>query len=388
MTPGDHEAAGTVPPGAAAAGATALAKARHLITIRRWQQALDVLGPLLGSGASAAPAHCLAAQCLLEVGRLAEAQTAARQVLAREPGNEWAHRLLAIIYLRKGRLRAAREQAAAAVRLAPRSVPALHLLTACQLATGQRTAASGTASAAIAVAPGEPLAQMALAMAAIAARDWETAERAYREGLRLHPGNHELTLGLARVMHHQDRNDDAAAAYLAAAHGDPADTRIRSGLASLGMPGLKAWTSSRALVLRMLAALLLVIFAVAMDAGSPARTVVTVGVTLTAGAALTMLLRLRGARRLPAQVRKGLEREQRNAALRWLQYAAAAATVLAIWAAVVPASQGGGITITVALLAFAAAAWLTAHHLWAGRHASTSDVRRRISIALALLHRR
>lgn len=348
----------------------ALAKARSLVAIRRWREAMDMLGPPLTGGASAGEAHCLRAQCLLGLGQPGQAAGAARQALAARPDSEWAHRLLGIAYLRTRHRRAALAEAAEAVRLAPRSVHALHVLAICELANRRRAAADRTARAAVEANPQEPLAHLTLAKTAAARKDHDTAERAYREGLRLAPDNHDLALGLGQLMHRLGRRDEAATAYLAAAHSNPADARARRGLARLGLPVTGAGVYAAAKVVGILGV------SHTLIGLRPAFAALIVGTGLLLGGLITTALRVRGTRRLPAPVRQGLRADHRNAALRWLRLAAVAALILAIWAAALPTSAGGGAGEAVLFAVFAAAAAYTVHRLWAGPRRSAAQVGR------------
>lgn len=344
----------------------ALARAHRLITLRRWREAIGALGPALTSEATAADAHCLRAQCLFGLSQLREAESAARQALGRQPDSEWAHRLLAIIYLRRRRRRAARKHAEQALRLAPRSPHALHLLAISHLALCRKAKARQAAGAAVAAVPHEPLAQLTLATVAERCRDWDTAERAYREGLRLDPAHTDLTLGLARFLHRRGRKDEAATVYLAAARTDPTDARPRRGLARIGLPLAGAGIATKLLALQGFRVLL-------QMTGRPTRAALFAGVVLALGAATTTVLRVRGTRNLPDPVREGLKSDHRNAALRWLQVAAAVAVVLAIWAAL-PGVKGGGAVAAAAFIAFAAGAWFVAHRFWTGPRPGAADV--------------
>src|SRR5262249_13093243 len=163
------------------------------------------------------------------------------------------------------------------------------------------------------------------AQVAVTQRDYGLAERAYREGLRLAPDHAELALGLAQLLHKLGRRDEAAQAYLAAGRADPADSRARHGLARIGLPAAGAGTM---LVVKGLA----IIGAQNVIHLRPGWAAVVVGAVLLVASGAVLALRVRGTRRLPEGVRQGLIADHRNAALRWLQIAALAALVLAIWA--------------------------------------------------------
>ena len=359
------------------AACQALAKARSLVAIRRWRDAMDVLAPALATEATAAEGHCLRAQCLLGLGEPGQAAAAAKHALAVRPDSEWAHRLLGVAYLRAGHRRAARAEAAEAVRLAPQSVHALHLLAMCQLVLGRRAAAEQAARVAVEADPQEPLAHLTLARVAASRREYETAERAYREGLRLAPDDADLSLGLAQLMRRLGRREEAATAYLAAARSDPADARARHGLARLGLPAAGLGTFGVIKVMALLGA------GHALDGIRPIWAGLIVGICLLMACVITTVLRVRGTRNLPAAVRQGLRGDHRNAALRWLRLGAVAALILAIWAAALPGSAGGGAGEALGFAAFAAVAASAVHRFWTGPRLSAADVARALRNRLA-----
>jgi tetratricopeptide (TPR) repeat protein len=348
----------------------ALLRANSLVAVRRWQQAIDTLGPALTSPVTAAQAQCLRAQCLFGLRRPAEAGAAAKAALARDPGSAPAHRLLAMSHLARKRRRAARTEAMTAVRLDPQSVPALYVLALAHLALRERAKARQAAESAVAASPDEPLAHRLMAEVAESYHDWNTAEGAYRTGLRLDPTDSELSLGLARLLHRLGRKAEAAHTYLAAGRNNPLDARPRRGLAKLGLPA-----AAGTALLAKLAALGGARTVLSAAAGRPDRAALAAAAILALGCATTTALRIRGTRELPEQVREQLKGDHRNAALRWLQASAAVAALLAIWAALSPASSGGGVIEAAALLAYAAGAWFTNRRCWTGPRRGATGLR-------------
>lgn len=349
----------------------AIARARSLVAVKRWQDAMEALVPAYGNGATAADAHCLQAQCLLGLGQPGQAANAARQALAAEPDREWAHRLLAVACLRmehrSGAIAAARE----AVRLAPTSAHALHVLALSQLLLGHLQAADKTARAAVAANPEEAVAHLTMAQVAVAHQAYVLAERAYRETLRLDPGNDDGLLGLGRVLHRLGRRKEAAEVYMAAGYTDPADAKARHRLARIGLPAARldpVFVATRVLFIGVPTLILLRPGWAAVVAG---------GFVLIAGGAATAL-RVRGTRRLPEAARQGLAADHRNAGLRWLQVAALLALVLAIRAAALPAARGGGFGEAAGFGAFAVTAAYLAHRFWTGPRRSAGEIARAI----------
>lgn len=364
----------------------AIARARSLVAVKRWRDAMEALAPAYGNEATAADAYCLQAQCLLALGQPGQAAAAARQALSWRPDSEWGHRLLAIAYLRTGYGRDASAEATEAVRLAPKSAHALHTLASCQLARGKRDAAYETARMSVAANPQEPLAHLTLAQAAMAQELYTLAERSYREGLRLNPNNVDLALGLGRALHKLGRRHEAAEAYLAAGRADPTDSRARHRLARVGLPAVSAGT---VFVLTILLKGLTIIGAqnvIRLRPGwlQPNWTALVVGSAVLLAGGTAMSLRVRGTRRLPEAVRQGLAADHRNAALRWLLIAAVVALFLAIWASALPASEGGGLGEAAGFAAFAVAAAYVAYRFRARPRRGAADIARSLGARLTL----
>ncbi|HEY5317780.1 MAG TPA: tetratricopeptide repeat protein [Solirubrobacteraceae bacterium] len=360
----------------------ALARARSLVAISRWQDAIGTLGPALAESATAGEAHCLRAQCLLALGKPRDAAAAAKQALAVEPGREWAHRLLAISDLRTGRRRAALTAAREAVKLDPSSAHTLHTLAVCQLALRHRTAAQTSAQAALEANPQSAMAELTAGLVAEARRDWDGAEHHYREGLRLEPEHGDLALRLGRLLHRRGRRNEAAEAYLAAARSNPTDARVRHGLSRLGVPVLGGGV---ALLIK------LVILNGALRfigvSPTPLRVALVLGIVLAVAAMIDWTLRLRGTRGLPDHIRTGLRSEHRNSALRALRVAALFAFPLGVWCALISRSGGGGAVRAAAFFAFAVAGLMASRHFWIGPRLGTEIMRRGAGQLFARLRR-
>lgn len=356
----------------------AIARARSLVAVKRWRDAMEALAPAYGNEATAADAHCLRAQCLLALGQPGEAAGAARHALAAAPGSEWAHRLLAIAYLRMRHRSGAIAEAREAVRLAPESAHALHVLALSQLVLQHKEAADKTARMSVAANPEEAVAHLTMAQVAVAHQAYALAERAYREALRLEPDNVDALLGLGRVLHRLGRRDEAARVYLAAGRADPTDSRARHGLARIGLPAVGVGS------VVVVKALLLIGIQPAIVGLRPSWVAVVLGGALLLGCSVTTLLRVRGTRKLPGEVRAGLRSDHRNAALRWLLLGALAAGCLAIWAAALSAAKGGGFGEAAGFAAFGVTAAYVAHRFWTGPRRSAADVAHALGARLSL----
>jgi tetratricopeptide (TPR) repeat protein len=210
----------------------ALVTAQNLADLRRWQDALEALGPALASEDTAYEAYCLRARILLAtrpqlVTRLGQeswvgpAREAVRRALAFQPDGEWAHRLLANIFLVDGRTGAALREAEEAARLQPDGAVTLAMLSECQVKAYRQHDALRTAQAAVEANPQDPVAYKAMVKAARSLSRRAEAESACRAGLRLDPQNEDLLLSLAEILYEQQRVMEAGETYLAAARINP-----------------------------------------------------------------------------------------------------------------------------------------------------------------------
>jgi tetratricopeptide (TPR) repeat protein len=360
----------------------ALAKARSLVAISRWRDAIGTLGPALAESDTAGEAHCLRAQCLLALGKPREAAEAAKQALAIEPNREWAHRLLAIANLRTGRRRAALVAASEAARLDPTSAHTMHTLAVCQLALRQRSAALMSAKVGLEANPQSAMAELTAGLVAEARREWDDAEGHYREGLRLEPQHADLALRLGKLLHRRGRRDEAADAYLAAARSNPTDARARHGLSRLGLPVVGGGV---ALVIKLV--ILNGALGVIGSSPSPMRVAEVFGALLAIAGVVDWGLRVRGTRALPDHIRAGLRADHRNAALRWVRLAALGAIPLGAWCAASSTSTGGGPVRAGALFAFAIAGLVASRHFWVGPRLGLEPVRHLAGRVFARLRR-
>jgi tetratricopeptide (TPR) repeat protein len=360
----------------------ALARARSLVAISRWNDAIGILGPALAESATAGEAHCLHAQCLLALGKPRDAAAAAKQALAVEPAREWAHRLLAIAELRTGRRRAALAAAHEAARLEPSSAHTLHTLAVCQLALRQRAAAQASAQAALEANPQSAMAELTAGIVAEARRDLDGAEHHYREGLRFEPQHADLALRLGKLLHRRGRRDEAADAYLAAARSNPTDARARYGLSRLGLPFVGGGV---ALVIKLV--ILNGALGVIGSSPKPLRVALVIGVLLAVAGSIDFAFRVRGTRGLPAHIRAGLRSDHRNSALRVLRLAALGAIPIGVWCALISTSAGGGALLAAAMFAFAIAGLAASRHFWVGPRLGPEAVRRGAGQLFARLRR-
>jgi tetratricopeptide (TPR) repeat protein len=333
--------------------AAALARSRHLVALRRWDEALSALQPVLASDSEGHEAWCLRAQCMLALGRYSEAISSAQRALTLNPDAEWPHRLLALAYLNSRQTAKARAEADEAVRLDPTSPHTLHVLAISLLRQRKRQEAQEVAQRSVAENPHNDLAYLTLATVARVRRQWDVAEDAYRQGLRIDPNDHELMLGLAEVLHRRGRQEEAGEAYVAAARIAPTDSRARHGLARLGLPLVAVGFGLKFVGIQVLRG-------VAVASGSPLHAAIWFAVLLGAGCLITTLLKRRAARNLPASIRAGLSADYRNAALVWLGVWGIACLFLSLWAITITPAKGGGGMKSLLLVAIGVAAIVAA----------------------------
>lgn len=344
----------------------ALARAKHLVELQRWDAALEALQPAYADDGCRAEAWAVRTQALIGKGDLTHALPAARQTIALRPEDEWGHRLLALVLQRgenhKDALRAAKE----AARLAPDQPETLHVLALCQLNRWKRRDAQHTADQMVRTHPHNPISHLTVGFVAMARRNWPRAESALREVLRLDPGDAEAAGALSDVLKRTGRKAEAGEVLLAAGRADPTNKNVRESLGRLGLPiagiglfgGLKLLASFKLVGLLQLARL--------ADRVSPLAAVVVAAVFFVVVGGYYSWARWNGTRSLPDHVHQGLVGEHRNYALAWLGSAGAVSLGLAGFAAAVPAERGGSAALAACLVAFGVIALGAVVALWTG----------------------
>jgi tetratricopeptide (TPR) repeat protein len=307
-------------------GYPALARAESLIQLQRWDEALAALGPALGDSNTEAEAWCLRTQALLEKSDLTPALTAARKAIGLRPEDEWPHRLLALVLLRAGNVKDALKAAQEAARLSPYQVETLHVLAICQSTARKKADAEKTA---------EVLLE------------------------RLEPNDPDAAGFLAEVLHRQGRRDEAGETLLAAARANPTDGSIRTSLGRIGLPAAVGGFG----VFKVVGAVQL---ARLLESATPAVTALVVGALVASIGGYGSIARIRGTRRLPEQVHRGLMADHRNYALGWLAVAGLLALPLAAWAALAPIDDGRSWGLAVGLSVFAVVAIAAMLRFWTG----------------------
>jgi tetratricopeptide (TPR) repeat protein len=162
-----------------------------------------VLAPTLGALAREMPPELQASfdegVRALKAGRLDEAESAFRGVLARGGNLAYVHNNLGIVHQERGRHAKAITEFREAIRLDPTYVAPRILLGASLLALGRLSEAKLQLQRAVKLAPREPLARLQLARADERGGDWASAVEQYRVLRDLVPQEPEYAYGLGNA---------------------------------------------------------------------------------------------------------------------------------------------------------------------------------------------
>ncbi len=263
---------------------SALARARVLLDLRRYADALPILGPLVAARPDDAEPLLLLTRALAGVGRRDEALTSAEHACALVPERAYAHRLRAEVLIELGRFRPALQAAERSVELAPESAESHWVLARAAVARRQYTKAAREAEIVGQLAPGSELGFHACGYIAVKRHKWKAAEREYRSAVALDPQSPMLLNNLGLAVLHQGRTVEATDLFIRAGQLDATkDIYLKNTAIAAQVPliGGKPVTAMRARVrgtaagrlawpLLMLAAFLVIRVAVATLARSPA----------------------------------------------------------------------------------------------------------------------
>lgn len=234
-------------------------RAAVLTDVNRAADAIVLLHRAVGLVPGDQRAWCELGRAELSCNQPHNALTAANRALAVDPAQEWPHRLasiaLGLLGQHDGAVRAARE----AVRLAPDAwqthvqlADALAEAPAPRWARGQlRAEAWAAANRAVELAPLEPDPHCTVGHLLVASQAAPQARRAFREALRLDPGNARALNGLGLVGMRTGRLVAAAADFGAAAAADPYDSVARGNISAA------VWNASLKMCWGLLAAAIL-----------------------------------------------------------------------------------------------------------------------------------
>jgi len=181
-----------------------LVRAAEYTASGRPRLAIDLLRPALAAHPHHAEAWCRLAAAHLDAGEPDPALDAAKRALVLDGDQAWAQRLAALSLSELGRQTEAVVAARESVRRKPtdwRCQVVLSEVLAVDPAT--RPEAVEVAKHATRLAPTEARAFQVLGDAALRARDWGNAERAYREALKLDPADGDVRANLETVRRHR-----------------------------------------------------------------------------------------------------------------------------------------------------------------------------------------
>ena len=173
---------------------------------------------------------------LLELRRYAEAEHAARELVARLPDSAAAHRLLARALTGLGRADDALQHALVACRLAPDNATSWLVLSQCQRGIGDRSQAVEAARESIRLAPHDWSTHYTLAHAHLTghgAIGAQPALDAVTEAVRLSPANPEVHNMRGMALARLGRGDAARAAYERVLELDPHHAHALNNLGAL-----------------------------------------------------------------------------------------------------------------------------------------------------------
>ncbi|HEV8557287.1 MAG TPA: tetratricopeptide repeat protein [Actinophytocola sp.] len=174
-----------------------LVRAAQLTTSGRPRAAIELLRPMLTAHPEHAAAWCRLSVACLDAGALDEALDAAKRAIMLGE-RSWAHRLASLALVELERY----PEAVASAREAARREPMdwrCHVTLAEALGPTAPGGAVVAARRAVHLAPNEVRPHEVLGDAAARTGDVPMARRAYRDALRLDPGNGHVQAGLARL---------------------------------------------------------------------------------------------------------------------------------------------------------------------------------------------
>lgn len=207
-----------------------LARARHLLDLRRPSEALPLLDRAARLQPRSVAAHAWMANAYLAQGDRGRAWAATRQALAADPTHEWPHRLASILYRGEGKKDNALREALEAVRLGPEVREALYVLGVAQLALKRGVEARATAMRLLGRHPAYTEAHRLLGDVDLAEKKFPDAELHYRDALAQDPQNLNALNNLAVALQRQKRDDEAYALFEQAARLDPSNDLAQSNL--------------------------------------------------------------------------------------------------------------------------------------------------------------
>jgi tetratricopeptide (TPR) repeat protein len=209
----------------------ALQRASALADVGRLDDAAAAYGELLRAEPDDVHALCGLSRCMGKMGRPADGLELATRAAALAPESDWPHRLRSAHLLLLGRPRLALDAAWAALALDPGGFVAMLSVLEAQVALRSGPAAADMAKAMVESHPGEPESHNAVGRAAMLRRDWDRAEAAFREALRVAPQEPVYQSNLAVALERRGRRREAMHHFRRAVETDPGNATARRQLA-------------------------------------------------------------------------------------------------------------------------------------------------------------
>jgi tetratricopeptide (TPR) repeat protein len=286
----------------------ALARGQALADVKRYDDAVDVIGRAVAANPGDAELRCELARVLYLADRNEEAVAAAEAAALLDP--EWAepHRLRAeaLLFLRTRNLHA-HQSATTACELEPMNPGCLFTRVRTALALGRPQLASKIADQLCAVAPTSYLGHFGRGLAAAGTRDWETAADAYRAALEITPDDAELLHNYGIALDRLGRHAESMDCFIRSGTLDPDAGTVRNTAIAARRhigPSVGIWWMGR------LALLFLMLAVFSRTAPRPFSYVVA-GLALVTCVVL-FVARQRRLAKLPNAAKLAMEAEQRR----------------------------------------------------------------------------
>jgi tetratricopeptide (TPR) repeat protein len=215
-------------------------RAKALVGIRRWNEALKLLGQALAIAPDSSDILCNISYIKLALGEYQQSLANAERAVHYEPANEWAHRLRSHALLHLGKKSDALRAAEEAVRVAPDMSETLICLANAQIANHLLDQALKSGLRAREIAPESHETHEVLASVGIELSYWSEAEKHLRTALSLNPTSYSALNDLGLCLYRQDRNAEAWEFFMRAARINPTDETAHRNLklvASSYLPG-------------------------------------------------------------------------------------------------------------------------------------------------------
>ena len=188
-----------------------------MIEIERYREAIPLLGKALAEDPQDIYAACLLAQCHYELGEHKKALEYAEKAIQIEPDYEWGHRLRSFALGSLGRKKEALQSAREAVRLAPDEPFALQVLIHSLLLSGKAEQARPIAEQLLELVPDSETAHLAAGNVYLDMEYYHSAEKHYREALRINPASYNAQNNLGVIAVRRDGQAEFAMDHFSSA---------------------------------------------------------------------------------------------------------------------------------------------------------------------------